>query len=187
MPLYVRHLTTADKLSLLIDQAEASENVDLGEYERCLKMREKEVRAASSLATRMRITQQAYTIRPGLGLAMALSLGRSNEQNDYSWRQAVIMKTRFGTYNPERMTRDEALSALSFIGFHQRALCKVIQPYMSGEADILKNPLCSDDIDIGDLHSLVMLKSDLTELQIALTDPPGGRYADEERPNLAAV
>jgi hypothetical protein len=43
----------------LVDACEATDPLDLGEYDQLLKMQEREGRALSSLATRLRITQQA--------------------------------------------------------------------------------------------------------------------------------
>lgn len=56
---YCRHVIGIRRISELIRNAEAnSQDFDLGDYDKLLKMRERESRAASSLATRMRITQQ---------------------------------------------------------------------------------------------------------------------------------
>src|SRR5688572_9599498 len=56
---YCRHVVGIRRISELIRNAEAnSQDFDLGDYDKLLKMRERESRAASSLATRMRITQQ---------------------------------------------------------------------------------------------------------------------------------
>lgn len=56
---YCRHVVGIRRISELIRNTEAnSQDFDLGDYDKLLKMRERESRAASSLATRMRITQQ---------------------------------------------------------------------------------------------------------------------------------
>ena len=57
---YCRHIDAGRKIALLIAQAEAAKAVDVEEYDQLLKMQESESRAMSSLATRMRLTQQAY-------------------------------------------------------------------------------------------------------------------------------
>lgn len=56
---YCRHVVAARRVAQLIDAAEAAEQFDIEEYDRLLKMQEREGRALSSLATRMRISQQA--------------------------------------------------------------------------------------------------------------------------------
>lgn len=59
---YCRHVVAARKVAQLLSKAEKSKAFDLDEYDRLLKMQEREGRAISSLATRMRISQQA-TVR----------------------------------------------------------------------------------------------------------------------------
>ena len=59
---YCRHIVAARRIGQLISKAEKSKQFDLDEYDKLLKMQEREGRAISSLATRMRITQQA-TVR----------------------------------------------------------------------------------------------------------------------------
>jgi len=56
---YCRHLVEARRVSQLIEQVVSSEEFNLANYNELLKMQEREGRAASSLATRMRLTQQA--------------------------------------------------------------------------------------------------------------------------------
>lgn len=56
---YCRHVVAARRVAQLIDAAEGADEFDVEEYDRLLKMQEREGRALSSLATRMRITQQA--------------------------------------------------------------------------------------------------------------------------------
>ena len=55
---YCRHVVSARRISQLIVSAEKSDPVDLDELDKLYKMQERESRAMSSLATRMRITQQ---------------------------------------------------------------------------------------------------------------------------------
>lgn len=56
---YCRHVVAARKVSQLIANVEAGKELIIEDYDRLLKMQEREGRALSSLATRMRITQQA--------------------------------------------------------------------------------------------------------------------------------
>lgn len=56
---YCRHVVAARRVAQLVDAAEAADFVDVEGYDRLLKMQEREGRAMSSLATRMRISQQA--------------------------------------------------------------------------------------------------------------------------------
>jgi len=55
---YCRHVAAARRIAQLIARTEASNEFDLGEYGELLKLQEREGRAISSLATRMRLTQQ---------------------------------------------------------------------------------------------------------------------------------
>lgn len=59
---YCRHVVAARRIAQLIARTEKSKKLDIDEYDKLLKMQEREGRAISSLATRMRITQQA-TVR----------------------------------------------------------------------------------------------------------------------------
>lgn len=56
---YCRHVVSARRVAELIAAAEKAEVFDIEAYDRLLKMQEREGRAISSLATRMRISQQA--------------------------------------------------------------------------------------------------------------------------------
>jgi hypothetical protein len=56
---YCRHETEADRIALLIEQEMGKEQLDVGNYDKLLAMQEREGRALSSLATRMRLTQQS--------------------------------------------------------------------------------------------------------------------------------
>jgi len=59
---YCRHVVAARRVAQLIADLEKSPDFDVENYDRLLKMQEREGRAISSLATRMRISQQA-TVR----------------------------------------------------------------------------------------------------------------------------
>lgn len=57
---YCRHIVQARKLAQLIERMQADEDgFDIKDFDRLLKMQEREGRAISSLATKMRISQQA--------------------------------------------------------------------------------------------------------------------------------
>jgi hypothetical protein len=57
---YCRHVVAARRVAQLVDAEERGEGeLDLSRYDQLLKMQEREGRALSSLATRLRITQQA--------------------------------------------------------------------------------------------------------------------------------
>lgn len=56
---YCRHIVAARRVAQLIQAAEARDEIDVEEYDRLLKMQEREGRAMSSLATRMRVSQQS--------------------------------------------------------------------------------------------------------------------------------
>jgi hypothetical protein len=57
---YCRHVVSARRVAQLIDSIESDEErFTTEEYDRLLKMQEREGRAMSSLATRMRMTQQS--------------------------------------------------------------------------------------------------------------------------------
>lgn len=55
---YCRHVVAARRIAQLVAAEEAGE-LDLDRYDQLLRMQEREGRALSSLATRLRITQQA--------------------------------------------------------------------------------------------------------------------------------
>ena len=55
---YCRHIVAARRVADLVRAHEEGTNLDVQEYDRLLKMQEREGRAISSLATRMRISQQ---------------------------------------------------------------------------------------------------------------------------------
>jgi hypothetical protein len=56
---YCRHVVAARRVAQLVEAMEAKEEFDIEDYDRLLKMQEREGRAMSSLATRMRISQQS--------------------------------------------------------------------------------------------------------------------------------
>lgn len=56
---YCRHVVAANRVAQLIQQWENDDGFDIGDYDRLLKMQEREGRAISALATRMRLTHQA--------------------------------------------------------------------------------------------------------------------------------
>ena len=56
---YCRHVVAARRVQQLVQSAEKSPALDVAEYDRLLKMQEREGRAISALATRMRISQQS--------------------------------------------------------------------------------------------------------------------------------
>lgn len=58
---YCRHIVTLRRVSQLIAAAEDADPFDIDEYDKLLKMQEREGRALSSLATRMRLSQQAVS------------------------------------------------------------------------------------------------------------------------------
>ena len=58
---YCRHVVAARRIAQLVERMESfqEDGFDIEEYDRLLKMQEREGRALSSLATRMRMTQQS--------------------------------------------------------------------------------------------------------------------------------
>jgi len=56
---YCRHTVSSRHMSQLVGSLQKGESIDVAALDRALKMRERETRAASSLATRLRITKQA--------------------------------------------------------------------------------------------------------------------------------
>ena len=59
LTLYCRHVVNARRIAQLITAQLKRKKFEIGTYDRLLAMQEREGRAISSLATRMRITQQA--------------------------------------------------------------------------------------------------------------------------------
>ena len=59
---YCRHVVTATKLAGMIEAMEAVQVNDLGDYDRLLKMRDRETKALADKATKLRLTNQSrYT------------------------------------------------------------------------------------------------------------------------------
>ena len=56
---YCRHAVASRHVSQMIEKTELADIIDVVEYDRLLKMQERESRILVSLATKMRITQQA--------------------------------------------------------------------------------------------------------------------------------
>lgn len=56
---YCRHVVAGRRIAQLIERLEDAETFNVEDYDRLLKMQEREGRALSSLATRMRISQHA--------------------------------------------------------------------------------------------------------------------------------
>lgn len=56
---YCRHVVQARRVAQMIAKLESGKKFDLADYDKLLKMQEREGRAISSLATRMRISQQS--------------------------------------------------------------------------------------------------------------------------------
>lgn len=56
---YCRHMVAGRHISQMIQQLESGKDIDVAEYDRLLKMQERESRIIVSLATKMRMTQQA--------------------------------------------------------------------------------------------------------------------------------
>lgn len=56
---YCRHVVAARRVAQLVAACESAEDLDVDRYDQLLKMQEREGRALSSLATRLRITQQS--------------------------------------------------------------------------------------------------------------------------------
>jgi hypothetical protein len=56
---YCRHIVASRRVAQLVAKAEADVECDLKDYDRLLKMQEREGRAITSLATKMRISQQS--------------------------------------------------------------------------------------------------------------------------------
>ncbi len=59
---YCRHVVAARRVADLIAQHDASSELDIEAYDRLLRMQEREGRAMSSLATRLRLTPQAKAL-----------------------------------------------------------------------------------------------------------------------------
>jgi hypothetical protein len=69
---YCRHVATSDRLAQLVEAAAASQGIDyLRRWDKLLSMRERESKAALSLARAMRLTQQSQMHPRTAGRAIA--------------------------------------------------------------------------------------------------------------------
>lgn len=64
---YCRHTVTARRVSQLIDQASAREDLDLAEFKELLALQAKETSALKAMAASMRLSQQASYSARGAG------------------------------------------------------------------------------------------------------------------------
>lgn len=65
---YCRHVVTARRVAMLIDEASSREQVDVGELDKLLQMQARETAALKAMAAAMRISQQAsYSARGAAG------------------------------------------------------------------------------------------------------------------------
>ena len=62
---YCRHVVHARRVAELIERATSDPSLAIEDYDRLLKMQERESRAIASLATKMRISQQSTTNHRG--------------------------------------------------------------------------------------------------------------------------
>lgn len=62
---FCRHAVQARRVAELIEKATSDPDLSIQDYDRLLKMQERESRAISSLATKMRVSQQATTNHRG--------------------------------------------------------------------------------------------------------------------------
>lgn len=62
---YCRHVVRARHLAEWIERAQTKKNFELADYDRLLKMQQRETAAMCSVATKMRITQQSTTNHRG--------------------------------------------------------------------------------------------------------------------------
>ena len=62
---YCRHVVQARRIAELIEKSVSDPELSLAGYDRLLKIQERESRAIATLATKMRITQQATTNHRG--------------------------------------------------------------------------------------------------------------------------
>lgn len=62
---YCRHVISARRVAELIERATSDPDLAVKDYDRLLKMQERESRCISSLATKMRIAQQSTTNHRG--------------------------------------------------------------------------------------------------------------------------
>lgn len=62
---YCRHVIHARRVGELLEKATSDPDLEVRDYDRLLKMQERESRAIASLATKMRISQQSLTNHRG--------------------------------------------------------------------------------------------------------------------------
>jgi len=62
---YCRHVVQARRISEILEKALSDKHLEVADYDRLLKMQERESRAIASLATKMRLTQQSITNHRG--------------------------------------------------------------------------------------------------------------------------
>lgn len=62
---YCRHVIQAKRIAVLIERGTSDPDLDVKDWERLLKMQERESRMIASLATKMRISQQSTTNHRG--------------------------------------------------------------------------------------------------------------------------
>lgn len=62
---YCRHVVHARRIAELLERATSDRDLTVTDYDRLLKMQERESRAIASLATKMRVTQQSTTNHRG--------------------------------------------------------------------------------------------------------------------------
>lgn len=62
---YCRHVVHSHRIASLIERAVGNKNLKITAYDRLLKMQERESRCIASLATKMRVSQQATTNHRG--------------------------------------------------------------------------------------------------------------------------
>lgn len=62
---YCRHVISARRIAELIEKAVSDPELSILDYDRLLKMQERESRAIATMATKMRITNQALTNHRG--------------------------------------------------------------------------------------------------------------------------
>lgn len=69
---YCRHVIHARRIGELLERATSDPALEVRDYDRLLKMQERESRAIATLATKMRISQQALTNHRGNQVKKAL-------------------------------------------------------------------------------------------------------------------
>lgn len=77
---YCRHIVRSNRVAQLVQSAESDEKCALEDYDRLLKMQERESRAILTLATKMRLAQQS-TIAPDAKKERRIGLKRPWQQD----------------------------------------------------------------------------------------------------------